>query len=57
MYGGSAKTAINVMTRHLAVEWGPSGIRVNGIAPGPIEGAVGMRKLGELSMHKDLYNS
>ena len=48
MHAGSAKAAIDAMTRHLAVEWGPSGIRINGIAPGPIEGTVGMRKLGEL---------
>ena len=36
------------MTRHLAVEWGPSGVRINCVAPGPIEGTEGMRKLGGL---------
>ena len=33
------------MTRHLAVELGPQGIRVNGIAPGSIEGTEGFSKL------------
>ena len=47
VHAGSAKAAIDAMTRHLAVEWGPSNVRVNCIAPGPIEGTVGMSKLGE----------
>lgn len=34
------------MTRHLAVEWGPQNVRVNSIAPGPIAGTEGMRRLG-----------
>jgi NAD(P)-dependent dehydrogenase (short-subunit alcohol dehydrogenase family) len=36
-----AKTAVHAMTMSLAVEWGPAGIRVNAIAPGPFptEGA------------------
>lgn len=35
------------MTRHLAVEWGPNKIRVNSLAPGPITGTEGYRRLGE----------
>lgn len=36
-----AKTAIHAMTMSLAVEWGPYGIRLNAVAPGPFptEGA------------------
>jgi peroxisomal 2,4-dienoyl-CoA reductase len=33
------------MTRNLAVEWGSLGIRVNAIAPGPIDGTEGMSRL------------
>lgn len=46
-HAGAAKAAIDAMTRHLAVEWGPQNIRINSIAPGPIEGTEGMSKLGE----------
>jgi len=48
-HAGSAKAAIDALTRHLAVEWGPRGIRVNSLAPGPIEDTEGYRKLG---MHR-----
>ena len=36
-----SKSGINAMTKSLAVEWGPHGIRLNSIAPGPFptEGA------------------
>ena len=46
VHAGSAKAAIDAMTKHLAVEWGAKNIRINGIAPGPIESTVGMDKLG-----------
>ncbi|XP_048408273.1 peroxisomal 2,4-dienoyl-CoA reductase [(3E)-enoyl-CoA-producing] [Stegostoma tigrinum] len=49
VHAGSAKAAIDAMTRHLAVEWGPDNIRVNSLAPGPISGTVGFRKLGGLT--------
>lgn len=45
-HAGSAKAAIDALTRHLAVEWGPDGVRVNSLAPGPIEGTEGFRRLG-----------
>ncbi|KAK8931391.1 Peroxisomal 2,4-dienoyl-CoA reductase [Platanthera zijinensis] len=42
----AAKAAVDSITRSLALEWGTDyGIRVNGIAPGPIEGTPGMQKL------------
>ncbi|XP_053131682.1 peroxisomal 2,4-dienoyl-CoA reductase [(3E)-enoyl-CoA-producing] isoform X2 [Hemicordylus capensis] len=47
VHAGSAKAAIDAMTKHLAVEWGPNGIRVNSVAPGPIAGTEGMRRLGD----------
>ncbi|XP_008046727.2 peroxisomal 2,4-dienoyl-CoA reductase [Carlito syrichta] len=46
VHAGSAKAAVDAMTRHLAVEWGPQNIRVNSLAPGPISGTEGIRRLG-----------
>ncbi len=43
----AAKAAVDALTRALAVEWGGLGIRVNGIAPGPIAGTEGFRRLVE----------
>ncbi|XP_031567510.1 peroxisomal 2,4-dienoyl-CoA reductase-like [Actinia tenebrosa] len=45
-HAGSAKAAIEAMTRHLAVEWGPDGVRLNCVAPGAIKDTVGFSKLG-----------
>ena len=42
---GAAKAGIDNMMRNLALEWGRFGIRCNSIAPGPIEGTEGMRRL------------
>lgn len=41
----AAKAGVDAITRNLAVEWGREGIRVNGIAPGPIEDTEGMKRL------------
>ncbi len=41
----AAKAGVDMITRTLALEWGPSGIRVNSIVPGPIEGTEGMARL------------
>ncbi len=38
----AAKAGVNQLVRVLAQEWGPEGVRVNGISPGPIEGSWGM---------------
>jgi NAD(P)-dependent dehydrogenase (short-subunit alcohol dehydrogenase family) len=43
----AAKAGIDMMMRNLALEWGPYGIRVNSIAPGPIEGTEGMKRLAD----------
>lgn len=42
----AAKAGVNMVTKCLALEWGPAGIRVNGISPGPIGDTEGMRRLG-----------
>ena len=41
----AAKAGVDALTRNLAVEWGSAGIRVNGVAPGPVEGTEGVRRL------------
>ncbi len=41
----AAKAGINQLVRVLAMEWGPEGVRVNGISPGPIAGTEGMARL------------
>ncbi|HSE32199.1 MAG TPA: SDR family oxidoreductase [Pyrinomonadaceae bacterium] len=45
LHVSAAKAGVDALTRNLAVEWGRHGIRVNGIAPGPIEDTEGMRRL------------
>ena len=45
LHVSAAKAGIDALTRNLAVEWGRYGIRVNGIAPGPIEDTEGMQRL------------
>jgi 2,4-dienoyl-CoA reductase [(3E)-enoyl-CoA-producing], peroxisomal len=48
---------LDSLTRTLAVEWGPHRIRVNGIAPGPIEGTEGVKRLtNEKSRESALQN-
>src|SRR5215203_2242003 len=45
LHVSTAKAGVDALTRNLAVEWGRHGIRVNGIAPGPIEDTEGMKRL------------
>lgn len=45
LHVAAAKAAVDALTRTLAVEWGPQGIRVNAIAPGPIGDTEGARRL------------
>jgi NAD(P)-dependent dehydrogenase (short-subunit alcohol dehydrogenase family) len=42
---GAAKAGVDQLMRNLALEWGRFGIRCNSVAPGPIEGTEGMRRL------------
>ena len=44
-----AKAAVHAMTMSLAVEWGPYGIRVNAIAPGPFPTESAWDKLNPLA--------
>ena len=62
-YGGTpaqshvsaAKAGIDALTRNLAVEWGGYGIRVVGIAPGPIDGTEGVARLHQIFAARTLY--
>ncbi|WP_068401836.1 SDR family oxidoreductase [Kribbia dieselivorans] len=43
----AAKAGVDALMRGLALEWGPLGIRSNSIAPGPVAGTEGMKRLTE----------
>ncbi|HEV3471515.1 MAG TPA: SDR family oxidoreductase [Pyrinomonadaceae bacterium] len=45
LHVSAAKAGVDALTRNLAVEWGRHGVRVNAIAPGPIEDTEGMKRL------------
>ncbi|MFW6049897.1 MAG: SDR family oxidoreductase [Myxococcota bacterium] len=45
VHASAAKAGVDAITRTLAVEWGQLGIRVNGIAPGPIADTEGISRL------------
>uniref|UniRef100_A0A7S2UKE0 2,4-dienoyl-CoA reductase [(3E)-enoyl-CoA-producing] n=1 Tax=Attheya septentrionalis TaxID=420275 RepID=A0A7S2UKE0_9STRA len=47
-HASAAKSAVDSLTRSLALEWGSYGIRVNGIAPGPIADTPGTTKLAPM---------
>lgn len=41
----AAKAGVDMITRVLAMEWGPEGVRINSVSPGPIAGTEGMERL------------
>ena len=41
----AAKAGVEMLTKTLALEWGPAGIRANCITPGPTDETEGMRRL------------
>lgn len=45
-HSGASKAGVLNLTRSMAVEWGPEGVRVNAIAPGPVPTKVAAEHLG-----------
>ncbi len=41
----AAKAGVDMVTRTLAMEWGPEGVRINSVVPGPIDNTEGMERL------------
>lgn len=41
----AGKAGVDILIKTLAVEWGPEGVRLNSIAPGPVDETEGMRRL------------
>jgi len=57
LHVSAAKAGVDALTRNLSVEWGRYGIRVNAIAPGPIEDTEGMKRLLPEPLKDKLRNS
>jgi NAD(P)-dependent dehydrogenase (short-subunit alcohol dehydrogenase family) len=49
----AAKAGVDMITRTLAIEWGPEGVRVNSIVPGPIDDTEGMKRLAANQQIRD----
>ncbi len=45
MHVCAAKAGVDMLTRVAAMEWGPMGVRINSVVPGPIEDTEGMKRL------------
>ncbi|MFJ8605319.1 SDR family NAD(P)-dependent oxidoreductase [Streptomyces shenzhenensis] len=42
-----SKAALSMLVRHLALEWGPAGVRVNAVAPGPTHSPMTFGSFGD----------
>jgi NAD(P)-dependent dehydrogenase (short-subunit alcohol dehydrogenase family) len=53
----AAKAGVDMLTRTLALEWGPLGIRVNGVMPGAVADTEGMDRLAPAGPVRDALAS
>lgn len=50
----AAKAGVDMLTRTLALEWGPMGVRVNSIAPGAVDDTEGMKRLAPTPQAREM---
>src|SRR4029078_9227338 len=51
----AAKAGVDMLTRTLALEWGPQGVRANSMAPGAVDDTEGMRRLAPTDQARDAF--
>jgi NAD(P)-dependent dehydrogenase (short-subunit alcohol dehydrogenase family) len=53
----AAKAGVDMITRTLALEWGPEGVRINSIAPGAVDDTEGMKRLAPTAEAREAFTN